>query len=848
MRKVAFLLSLGAVCASILSGCKTKSKYKTPTTSFEKVSVALNGVESSFSNYKSSPRTTEVSKNRSIKRINQPNPSGALSDLAAIYTSYDAQGDSIGDLEYGQPPMIQFQCLKNTFETLGEDFSFGTKYIDSITGVSYFDPNTGIKQTGEESYKYDYVFTVSISLDIDANDLIIASVELDISLTQNSSTLQTNWYVEMVLDYEMEKEAPTYSLAMYSDNEESDLSYLEYGNTYGYYFVDMKDGRINEWRKFSYEVNKRMIKDDSHTSFADYVNEGNLKVQIGASKWYKNGQLRNISHPNTSKTRRFATALFDKLGLNTTDINAQSFINKESTQLDAIGESYQYLSEAAKEDLIYTFIIETDSHTQKNVKSSMHVMDYNVYNVITEITINEDITLKDLFNGEEGYYGIWYFDQNDEALEQVENLNELEFRLSIPYGSNNEEKVFDNSYLEAKFSDLYKTLGRDNFDAHHSIAILRIYDNLTLLNAIVSIHLSRAFETAMSEYYKAFFPDSLVALGLPLYEGDECIYDYRYRSSTQVEMDITKTTEEELEAYKAKLDKDNWSLMAKVNTDSYSKITDNKLRTLDIDSTNIEDDGKLRLTYSWQEIVKDSWPHDEILETSNNIFDLQAPVSKNGYFQVVSNEQEKKVVLKNFTEEERTTFIDTVLKSGNENKIIIPNYVEGAIDSLKVIYDNHVYIFSLKVRNNEVEFSYLASQEYHLYTISLMFAESPEDNPDPVNPDDGDNQNDPEQINKNEIAPEEVVYTKVADFIVDENYTSYFLIRELSPGIYKVKRHDLVDDTIADEYIQMVSTLSENTNVTYDNEELTLTVTAATRITFVVDIFSTTSVELRDAQ
>ena len=77
MRKIAFLLSLGAVCVSILSGCKNK-KYVVPKTSFDKVSVALSGVESSFSKYKPSEKTNLSSKNRAAKRIGQSDTSGAL--------------------------------------------------------------------------------------------------------------------------------------------------------------------------------------------------------------------------------------------------------------------------------------------------------------------------------------------------------------------------------------------------------------------------------------------------------------------------------------------------------------------------------------------------------------------------------------------------------------------------------------------------------------------------------------------------------------------------------------------------------------------------------------------------
>ena len=344
MRKTAFMLSLGAVCVAVLSGCKSKSKYKVPTTPYDKVSTAFNGVEKSYSNYKSSEKTNSGSKTRASKRIGQTDSSGALTDIATLYTSYDSQGDKIDELEYDQPPMIQFQCLKKVFELVGKDFSFGTKYTDTINGEVYFDPTTGDKKEQSPEYKYNYNFTLSIGIDIDTNDLINADVSFKIDLTQGETVLETNWYVQMILDYEMEKESPTYTLSMYSENEEDDLSYFEYGNTYEYDYVDMKDGRINEWRKFCYEVNKPMVKNETHTSYADYIGEADFKAQIGASKWYKNADLRKISHPNTSKTNKFIAALFDKLGLNSTDINASTFVNKNGVKNNAIVNAYNAFS------------------------------------------------------------------------------------------------------------------------------------------------------------------------------------------------------------------------------------------------------------------------------------------------------------------------------------------------------------------------------------------------------------------------------------------------------------------------------------------------------------------------
>ena len=174
MKKTTLVLALGALCASILSGCKSKSRYKTPKTPFEKVTVALNGVTKSFENYKYEESTSSSAKTRSGKRIAQSDASGALADIADIYKSYDTQGDRVDELDLDKPPMIQFQCLKRFVETVGSGYSFGTKYTDTITGTVYFDPSTGDKKEANDIYKYNYAFTFALAIEIDNSDVIIS--------------------------------------------------------------------------------------------------------------------------------------------------------------------------------------------------------------------------------------------------------------------------------------------------------------------------------------------------------------------------------------------------------------------------------------------------------------------------------------------------------------------------------------------------------------------------------------------------------------------------------------------------------------------------------------------------
>ena len=807
MRKGTFVLALGALCASILSGCKTKSKYKTPTTPFDKVSVALNGVEKSIENYKSSDRTTSSSKkSRSSKRIAQSDTSGALSDIAALYTSYDSQGDKIDDLEYSQPPMIQFQCLKKVFEKVGKGYAFGTKYTDSVIGVVYFDPATGDKKEADLTYKYDYNFTMSISLDIDDNDLITADVAFKIDLSQGSTVLQTNWYVAMSLDYEMSKESPTYTLSMYTDNAENDLSYLEYGNTYEYDYVDMKDGRVNEWRKFCYEVNKRMVKDATHQTFADYAGEPDFKGQIGASKWYKNADLRKISHPNTSKTKKFIGALFDKFGLNTSDINAAAFISKGGVQNSVIKQVYTEFSDAFGVDAVYALITGSEGHEQQKVKTSMRVMDDSVNSEISHINIGEDINLRTLFNGEEGNYGIWFFDENAEALEQVEDLDTVQFFFTIPYGSSGEEKVFGNAYLDTNISELFEELGRDYYDERQQnafYAYLRIRDKSSSLHAIIEINTIEALQDEIVLYFKGIFPSEVLNLGFPEYEGENCLFEYK--DDIQKYLDITGTTQAELNAFEANLESDSGKWSKEVTTGSvrYTKLVNNTLLEMEIISTNITA-GTVRIFYTLTQVNKVEWPREAIKTASNNVFDLAAPVSLNGYF-VTDEENPGTITLKNFSANEQEAFISSLEAAGEK-----ANIRENSIFILK---NNHVYQFGLIAGGTEVFFNYTVTTRSD-FSVCELFIEK-----------DG------------------VLFGTIQ---LDDELTGYNLKQEFEPGVYKVKKHNLVTDS--EGYVPINGATQECyvNNVSYDEGTSELTVSNTTILDFRMALNDVTSIELFD--
>lgn len=800
MRKTALALSLGAVCIAILSGCKSRSKYKAPTTPHDKVSVALSGVESSLAKYKYSEKTSSGSKTRSVRRIGGSDYTGALADIAKLYSTNDSQGDKIDSIDFDQPPMIQLRCLRKVFESAGSNYSFGTKYYDTINGEVYFDIATGEKQTGE-AYKYNYNFTLSLSIDIDSSDNIAADMSFEIELIKGETTLHTTWYTAMLLDYEMSKESPTYTLTMFSDNEESDLTYLEYGNTYEYGFVDMKEGRLNEFRRFCYEINKRMVKDENHATFSDYMQEANLKAQITSSKWYKNADLRKISHPNTSKTMKFIQALFDKFGLNTSDVNGAAFINKAGTQNGSIKSTYQDFTNTIGQDIIYTLV--TGAENREQVKTSIHVMDYTVSTKIYDISLSEDISLRTLFNGEEPNYAIWYFDKNEEALEQAEKLDEINFRLSIPYGTDNLSETFDNSYpkthdhyldLDTNVSELYKKLGKANYLQRNSVAYLFIYDGL--LNAVLSVTLGDAVKEIVDLYYKGFFPEELVALGFPEYHGEDCLYEYN--DDVEMILDISKTNAAELATFKEELETALWTKEVKGTTNRYTKLNASKDKIFSItfeDNATAIQKGNLRITYDIEDIVSVVWPRETIKSESGNIFDLVEPQSKNGYF-VNDESLENTIILKNFDETEKAAFIESLKHCGEKAE------TQGnPVTSINVLLSNNIYNFSLSEEDGDILFTYKPddSKTYPLYQLEIEK--------------EGD--------------------TEVVNIPLNDEVNGYYVRTTLAPGNYKVKKHNLADTSVEDVYLSMegydldcyVGKLTYGTKVLTVLEEVTVVFT-----------------------
>ncbi len=378
MKKILSIVLALALVLSVCLGIAACNKNGTDGASgdknLSKVAQALDGVERSMNKsgslyasvgaekkmYLSGQKSASIGVEKELRLwFDTMSTTDALGAIRGVYTSDDKQADTTADLDYNQPPMMQFRYLKAIFEEMGDDYALGTKYYYDITGQMYFDMETGYAvdatRADVASYRYDYVFGFAMSIELKENDLIFAEVAFNIGLTQGSNHYKTSWYVSFDLDYDFNSSEPTYTLTMLTDNKEADLVYLHRPQGYEYDYVDVKKGAITEWRKFGMDVDREITLGGKYASFENYIEEG-VVYSADTAKWLKDGELYKVTQMNESKNRTLATAFVNGMGMNSTMIKSGEFLSKSGTKNTLIDTYYKKICQVYGGDIIYDLV------------------------------------------------------------------------------------------------------------------------------------------------------------------------------------------------------------------------------------------------------------------------------------------------------------------------------------------------------------------------------------------------------------------------------------------------------------------------------------------------------------
>ena len=316
-------------------------------------------------------------------------PSDPWTTIRNVYVAGDRQTISDPDLEYDQPPMQQFQYLKAIFKEMGNDYELGTKYYYDISGQVYLDMETGFAvdptQVGDPaSYRYDYVFGFAMSIELRKNDLIFAEVGFKITLTQGTAKYQTSWYVRFDLAYDFDEKTPTYTLAMYTDNKEGELPFLNRAQGYEYDYVQVNKGVIKEWRKFVMDADKEIVIDDTH-SYDSFIAEGNA-CTTDTVKWLKDGNYYKLTQNDENKNRILTKAFVEGVGMNSTSIGGASFLEKEGKKNAVIDAYYQSICEIYGGDIIYDLVCKKEYNGGNDNGSSAHAWNSSVGTLVAAVS------------------------------------------------------------------------------------------------------------------------------------------------------------------------------------------------------------------------------------------------------------------------------------------------------------------------------------------------------------------------------------------------------------------------------------------------------------------------------
>ena len=588
MKKIRYFVStlIGVLFISLI-GCGNKL----PSTPYEKVKFAFNGVEKSFK----APKVAK--KNKSLlplrNKIGGSNPSNGLDAIYNLYKEEDIRDDFLDEVSYNQPPMVQFQYLKKVLEKVGSGYEFNKKYYDTITGEMYLDMDTGLKKEGE-GYKYNYTFTLGIDINIDDNDLINADVSFDIKLSKDDKTYNTKWYVGIELDYDMANNSPNYQMTMVTENDERELPYYNH-YTYEYDYVEVKSNSINEWRKFCMDNDKRLVKDTNHQNFKSYIDEG-CKYKVDACSWYKDGVYRKNKRTRlaSDEAKVVGEALFTNLGLNANEIDADTFFNKSGTQNSVIKTCYNDFAKIRKDDIIYDLVcVDEEGHGEEKVATSIRAMNADLSGGAGNYQVPGSTYISELLNdftdafGEKIAVHLYYLDQNGGLLSEINDLRALRYYLKA---QNNEYSI--EVHLDDKLEDVVPNLG-----TQRELTIMFVDgDNL---GGMMNFYYAGDFPSP--GYNKPEFPQVLKNLGVPEYEGER----YTFANTSVFDKEpyrlvIENTNGNEEAAYKTKLLKNGFEFESVFGYGNYKKQVASKIVIININDAQIEN-GFLTITVSTED-------------------------------------------------------------------------------------------------------------------------------------------------------------------------------------------------------------------------------------------------------
>lgn len=535
MKKRYFLLAPFLLVSLAGCGKKEPDTFKLPETDLEKVKLAFDGVEKSFKTIDSSNSNKSSRPFGNVyyapNRFEADDVEKDYFFYTLLYADSNIVGHSVDDLTYNQPPMVQFQCLKKVFEKIGDNFQFGTKYFDNITGEVYVDFATGYKdETKKSENKYSYDYELGVKIKVRKNDVIDADVSFDVKLTKGEETYRTVWYVDLFLSYKYENQIPTYKLEMVTSNDEKDLPYFN-RYTYENDYVYVDENKIVQWNKFCMHCSKKLIEDSTHVSFSDYVNEVGTEYKVDAPKAFKDGNsYKQQGEMTEALSKVYGDTFFEEYDCKESK-EKEEYLKENGTRNEIIQDVYKDFSKVVGEDLAYEIVCrDKDDHNGDSSRKAGGIRAMATDGQTgAENYVVGDVPIESLFTGYLDGSGnnirmdLWYIDKSNGLLEKVAAFDDLAYSFTCGR-SDNESNLYpyidvtkDTTILEAY--DAIKNA--NNTDSVNEHFLLKVKDTKKNVEGTVRV----IFSGDINEQYDApDLPKEIANLGVPSYEGRNVSY------------------------------------------------------------------------------------------------------------------------------------------------------------------------------------------------------------------------------------------------------------------------------------------------------------------------------------
>ena len=471
MKKIGTIIAslIMLLCAVfVLAACGNKDKVKLPSSNYEKVQFAFNGVESSLNSSNSSKelKANNLSKTDIKLAMAYGEPVIKLmanttiaDDISTIYGALSVEKETSNpSFEYDEPPMIQFQYLKALYEEVGEDFTFGTKYTYNLTGSVYYDFENRVATESAE-FLQQYSIDLSIKINIDENDLISAIVGFDITYTNGGISRNQKRYTELILDYDMNETSPTYELTMIDIDdllsfESDDEKYI----SAEYDYVNVEKNTIREWRKFGVCSPNTLANYQDN----DYIYKYSVLRAFKDNKLFKatNSFNKNINLKNAVLGLGFIDALTSRDAFNRE-------LGQDNNKIQVVVNKFNNIfGKDFVNSFIYTGATEewVDDREPEPENLFLRIESTGGYQVY------HDIKLDDLFNpnigwdekGIKQYLTIYYKNGEDNTLTTYNSFNDFNVKVRSTYDKakwidvdNNDIKTITNYIEQSGFKGYY---------------------------------------------------------------------------------------------------------------------------------------------------------------------------------------------------------------------------------------------------------------------------------------------------------------------------------------------------------------------------------------------------------